>query len=361
MINDSWRRRKLTAIAVVFSTIVPSATNAQDPANKLQRPQAQAMRVQQVSPELEKVLVNWEKQSGKIEKLEGSHQRFVYDPTFLVEKRAKGYFYYEAPDKGRIDLEPVPINPNEVSRKKDPNTGEVYKITPDRPEKWVCDGKNITLVEIASKTYEKIPIPPEKQGHNIMEGPLPFLFGMPAEQAKMRYKLTLEANQPNRIQIKAEPLWPVDAQNYKEAQIILNPANYLPTAVKLTAPGGNQETVYVFSSLEVNKKTNPLKFWEEKDPFNPKLAGFKQLQQKVQNAAVPLMPSVIGQPGQQAQANMQKLGFKVTFLRGPAADRPDLVFVVKEQNPPPKSPVKPGQTVTLTLYDEMKTAAADGQ
>ncbi len=62
------------------------------------------LKVQNLPPELVKILQNWEKESGKINKLQGNHTRFRYDDIFQVEKRSNGKFYYEKPDKGAIEI-----------------------------------------------------------------------------------------------------------------------------------------------------------------------------------------------------------------------------------------------------------------
>ena len=64
------------------------------------------MRVEKLSPELLQLLKDWEKATGKFDKLQGEHYRWVYDFPFEVEKRAQGKFWFEAPDKGRIDILP---------------------------------------------------------------------------------------------------------------------------------------------------------------------------------------------------------------------------------------------------------------
>ncbi|HUG18784.1 MAG TPA: hypothetical protein VMM56_07380, partial [Planctomycetaceae bacterium] len=70
-----------------------------------------------VDPQLEKILKDWENKTKGITKLSGTHRRFVYDFVFEVEKRADGKFYYESPDKGRIDIEVVEIGEQEQSQK----------------------------------------------------------------------------------------------------------------------------------------------------------------------------------------------------------------------------------------------------
>ena len=53
-------------------------------------------------------------------------------------------------------------------------------------QRWICTGKQIFIIHDDTKIYDKIDIPAQQQGKNIMNGPLPFLFGLKAEQAKAR-------------------------------------------------------------------------------------------------------------------------------------------------------------------------------
>src|ERR1041384_4950127 len=84
-------------------SILPVGAEEPTTGSKLARPAAQPMRVKNVPPELMKLLEDWEASSSKIKKLEGEHRRWEYDYVFNVVKHNTGKFYYESPDKGRID------------------------------------------------------------------------------------------------------------------------------------------------------------------------------------------------------------------------------------------------------------------
>jgi len=135
----------------------------------------QAPPVQQLPIALEKILENWERESSKIEKLEGNHIRREYDDVFQIEKQSEGKFYYEHPDKGRIDIAGMKI-PEGAKSDKPNNKGDFYALKPGNDERWICDGKRIFSIDENEKKYEVYPIPLERRGVNIMEGPLPFLL-----------------------------------------------------------------------------------------------------------------------------------------------------------------------------------------
>src|SRR5262249_10294050 len=68
-------------------------TGEQDPSEEAEgkpaRPQPMTpMRIEKVSPEIEKVLKDWELHTSQFKTLAGEFSRFRYDKTFEVEKRA---------------------------------------------------------------------------------------------------------------------------------------------------------------------------------------------------------------------------------------------------------------------------------
>lgn len=315
-----------------------------------ERPQNNAtLQVKKLSPELEAVLRNWEKATGRVQTLQGKHHRFIYDEVFEVEKRADGIFYYRAPDKGRIDISAVKITADKKSGKTGKG-GKPFKLQSDRPERWVCDGKQILQVNDTQKTVEQFPIPPQAQGQNIMEGPLPFLFGMPADKAKRRYFLKLLKITETQVLLEVKPRWRQDAANWREAKVILQKRNYLPSAVQLTDPAGNLVTVYTFSDLKVNQK--PLLPWQG-DPFNPRLIGYKWIKSDSR------VPSVVGEDYEKAQEVLEAAGYSVKFRRGKPARTRESVFAVYQQEPNPATPLAKGKTVYLTCYDRMVQQTSD--
>jgi TIGR03009 family protein len=246
-----------------------------DPADagKLPRPPApDPLKVEVISPELEKILKNWELTTSGFKKMTAEFSRFKYDKTFEVEWRAEGKVAYEAPDKGNYVLNGVTIEKGDVSKKKSAKDGTPYTLKSSDSERWVCTGKEVIKINEKDKTDEKLPIPPDSQGENIMDGPLPFLFGMKADQAKRRYKLSLNKNtSKEEIWLDVIPRWQNDAANWSSAVVIIYAKTFQPKAVKLVDPTG-AESVHLFKNIEINPKRG---FFS--DPFKPNLWGFKQV------------------------------------------------------------------------------------
>lgn len=365
------QRRALVFTCCTALTLLSlqNASQSQEERKPRPNPADTVLKVQELPHELEQILKNWENNSKRIEKLQGNHKRLWYDDVFQLEKRSEGKFYYEQPDKGRIDITGMEIKPGQVSDKRNAK-GEPYQLKPGDNESWICDGKRIFSINEDEKSYEIYPIPLDRRGANIMEGPLPFLFGMPAETAKKRYFLKLMLNTPEQIIIAVKPRRRADAANYSEAKVRLDPKTYLPSAVQLIHPGGNQSTVYVFDNVVANKRRTIIdKVWG-KDPFTPHLDDY-QLQGKVtaevaqgDNPARPAqpapvqrvafkVPSLLGRDYKTAQKMLKQMGFESHVHPGNPAVKPgEKMFHVYQQKPEPGAEAKQGQTVHLLLYTD---------
>jgi TIGR03009 family protein len=272
------------------------------------------MQVEEVSPELDAILRAWERNTANIKTLSGEHVRFEYNDVFGVEKYSKGKFFFEAPDKGRIDIEGVPPKPGQVGKKKNPENGQPFLVEAGQDQMWVCDGKKITVVDPSQKQFEVLPIPPEMQGNNIVRSPLPFLFGLKAEEAKQRFEIKLLRDTPTDAWLEIIPRLKTDSQNYQVAKIILSKETFVPSAVNLIDPSGSIQTTYLFdkSTLRINQP-GWRERWLGQDPFQPALRGYKQ----VQTPAPPVQP--IQPAGGQAPAG-QRPGLPAT-QRPPVTNR----------------------------------------
>lgn len=236
------------------------------------------VRIPKLSPELEKVLKDWELRTSKIKSMSGSFTRFKYDFTFEVVKQAEGNFNYEAPDKGNYELRGVKVAAGQIQKVKN----IPMAVKSDEPERWVCTGKEVIRIDDKAKTYEKVIIPPESQGQNIIDGPLPFLFGMKADRAKQRYRdFKLLRNDETEIRLELRSFDKTDTRNWDKAIIQIDPKTFSPKAVKLIDTTG-AESVHVFKDIVTNK--GPGIF--DKDPFKPNLRSYKEVMQDRDPAAV---------------------------------------------------------------------------
>jgi TIGR03009 family protein len=355
----------LISVVCILNTSL-RAQNAPNPAGVL-NPAAQ--------PQLDLILKEWHESSVQIRELNGEHRRYVYDYVFGEAKQAMGRFYYRAPDSGRIDLTPNIQNQGKQIAKLNPANNKRVQLTvkPDQPERWICDGKQVLQIDESTKTVQHFPIPPDARGTNIMDGPLPFLFGMPPEKAKARYELAIIAQDKNWIDLLVKPRLKHDAANYRWARVKIERATMLPAAVQMIDPAGTKETVYTFPKIEKNPKTGfieGIKWWKEKDPFKPNLKGYNvqaaatEIAQPRQSPAPigpqplgpqrqpaeKIVPSVVGLGYLEAQKLLKRVGYEVKLQKGDPAVRRELVFRVQNQVPREKTAAKAGTVVWLTLY-----------
>lgn len=240
---------------------------------RLPRPEAQPLRIQKLSPELEQILKDWEQQTAKIQKLQGDTKYREIEQAFAVEFRGEGRFAFEAPDRGNYELQPAKISKGETSSIKNEQS-EPYRLEPKAAERWVCTGKEILKIDESQKTYEVVEIPEERRGDRIIEAPLPFLFGMKAEQAKQRYQIELKKETDKDIALQLRPNWSGDAANWSKATVIISKSNYLPREVRLISPGGTSMRIHTFENVKVNSN-NIFRSLFGDDPFRPKLKNYK--------------------------------------------------------------------------------------
>jgi TIGR03009 family protein len=296
-----------------------------------------------------------------------------------VEQQAVGSFYYEAPDKGRIDITGL-SKPSKLSRgkfkngKRDKNNGKVYQFKNSLSQIWIADGRNIKQIDEKRKTIELFPIPPGKRGKNIMDGPLPFLFGMPPEKAKKRFRFKLLSESKTKVWLQIWPNFQQDRKNWKEAKVILLKPSYLPEAVQMIDPTGTTEIVYRFHSLSVNK---PRTLWKKliggRHWTNPKFSGKyttninepqtarnepnRNPQSRQKRQLQPAVPSVVGMWFKDAENVLIRAGYQVITLRGSRTANKKWIHRVESQSPLSNKPFSKEQKVTIRLYIEAKATA----
>src|SRR4029077_10714513 len=118
--------------------------------------------------------------------------------------------------------------------------------------RWVCTGTEVVRIDDKAKTYEKVVIPPESQGQNIIDGPLPFLFGMKADRAKQRYRdFKLIKHDETEIRLELRSAYDPDTRNWDKAVIHIDAKTFTPKAVKLIDTTG-AESVHLFSDIVTN-------------------------------------------------------------------------------------------------------------
>ena len=358
-----------TATAFSVPTLAAPAFAGGDPVRP-PRPAPANLRVENLSPALEATLAAWYAATRDVEKLEGTHTEIRTVKSFAVEYHRAGKFYYQSPDHGRIELVPADVEG------KAPQTrpGEPYAVVPGQPELWICDGVRVTSQDRAAKEAQIIELPPDQRGENIMNGPLPFLLGMPPATVKARFQLRFfPGSEPtgdvrawlkdpaSKVVLELLPRRQQDSKNWRKAQVMLSKPDFLPVAVKLFAPGGDMEIVYNFRGIKKNRAAIFSVFLG--DPFKPDLKGYAIVRgnggpagQAPPAAAAAggkppqRVPAVTTMPYKMATAVLRERGYEVNLARGPETDKKALVGKVAAQQYKPGAELPAGKTVGLKVY-----------
>lgn len=323
------------------------------------------------SPELWKVLQDWSDGSSQIKYLTGNVVRNTYLMKFEQEKVARGKFWFGSPDKGRLDIAAVDITQKMLAERNNPNAkikrkanGEAFEFVSDEPKRWLCDGERIYNIDDQRKTAEVMMLPPNERGANIMNSPLPFLFGMPPNDAIQRYDLTLDKDyrpQYDVVKVSAKPRRMRDKQAWQVAEIFLDTKTWVPTAVKMVDPTGDTHTVYSFKDISFRR---PIL----QDPWDPKIKGYKinviqdgqgpsVAQQPKAAAAGNVFPNVVGQTHTTAKKALIAAGIPEKNIRmvnaGPAPKQ-SMTYRVRQQRPAADAPIDRTVPVELYVFDKPK-------
>lgn len=200
------------------------------------------------------VLTMWEQESGKIKTFKCSFEHLQYVHAIagldVPLHRNRGELTYQRPDKGSFVVDEITTWNNDREEPEWPVDKNAVG------EHYVCDGKKVYIYNHRAKQLEISPIPEELQGQEIVNSPLPFLFGAEAQKIKHRYWIRATHSDAEEIWLDARPKFAADAANYRQVEVILARKELLPRAIKVYRPNGDED-VYLFE-LEDAEINNPL-------------------------------------------------------------------------------------------------------
>ena len=208
---------------------------------------------------LDKVLEAWEKQTGEFARFSCNFRRYQFDPTLVQEHpytMAAGSIKYMKPDQGLFRADQL-VYYSGLDKEQKPQ----YKENPQKQfgEYWICDGKYVHVLDQNEKKCTKYELPPAMRGNAIYLSPLPFLFGVKADDIKTRYwihPLPLPKDRTNEVWLEAYPRRADDAANYQKVQVVLDLKDFLPKGLIVFLPNWRAEAqhreVYEFSDRRIN-------------------------------------------------------------------------------------------------------------
>lgn len=371
--------------------------------------------------ELDVLLEKWSKASGNVFRMEGDIQRRVYDLSFKTERFSQGSFAYEQPDCGRVNFKSARVTPQDLERraaevaaaKKAGTTprirlkedGEPFDLVESSDTEWWCNGTRVFDLDVQKKQALVASIPADMQGKNIMDSPLPFLFGMPPEKARRRYEMAFHqgkspASDATMVHLVIYPNLPQDAGEWHHVNLMLDTQNWLPVAVQMYDPPQTGISVYTFSNVQVNQTDWIRNFWPGRKPtFEPNLPpgwniipvgddggvesdvdngiarngapeapraprGLKRPTPQIEAGRI---PDLTGLPHKEALEILNALGLprddrnpkasRVSLQQGRPAATPAAIYTVESQDPQPGTEIKPNTRVTVRLFTDPDKAS----
>jgi TIGR03009 family protein len=184
---------------------------------------------------LNELLSGWEQKSKAMRDLECEFQRITRDRLFKTELVEYGKASAIKPYRGRLDLMDEKGNPTQI---------------------FIYTGKKIHQYDFEKK-QETVHVLPDAEAGQSMPGPLGFVYGMSAAEARARFDLTLvrEFSQGGAeyAEIRATPRTQIDQQEYKLAQILVDKKTFLPKELRIIETNGNEQH-WLFDRLDTNLK-----------------------------------------------------------------------------------------------------------
>ena len=201
---------------------------------------------------LDTVLVGWEKAMTDLRSFVAEVNRTTLDKALNVQDDYKGYamFFKGVNDQGskaRLELAKV----------KDP------KIF----EKFICTGPHLYEYAPANSVVRRHDMPKNGKDGMNKDSFLSFLFGMGAQQAKVRYEmLHVVPNPPDKFYhyILIRPRTVQDKHDFVEARLSLFRSNHLPAQIWYLQPNKNEIT-WNFKNLQIDRQI-PANYFEPDQP-----------------------------------------------------------------------------------------------
>ncbi|CAN5739735.1 hypothetical protein BH23PLA1_BH23PLA1_41870 [soil metagenome] len=198
---------------------------------------------------LNQILARWEADSAQIGSLFAEFDHVEKLVLVGTQKRYRGMAFLQRPNLALIELKR--------------QVGEEYKFD----KRIVCTGREVVEYSAAATQITVFPLPKDAQLRALDEGPLPFLFGLKAEEIKRRYQMTLKQEAEKSYRIEIEPLLPIDRDAFAVAVLDLNKETLLPDALYMLSANGQDQQHYYFTRILKNRP-----FQENTFHWSPELA-----------------------------------------------------------------------------------------
>lgn len=251
--------------------------------------------------QLDRLLQAWEVQSKGTDTLQCDFTRWHYDlvaaPAGVHSTWAKGQIRYGAPDKGLFKVDTLKFFKGMVEGKP-----AYDSVQGEYGEHWVCNGKEVIDFDHGKQECTIRELPPELQGTQIFESPLPFVFNLDAQKIRERYWVRqVPAPKPGVRLIEAWPKRQEDRAQYRLVQVVIAEQTFLPEALLVYAPNFDPQTApswdhYEFQNVQRNAMTAGVQefmnlFIKQKPP-----ASWKVIRERYQPISMPAQEQIAQPP-----------------------------------------------------------------
>jgi TIGR03009 family protein len=170
----------------------------------------------------------------------------------------------------------------------------VEKDQPQRYERYLCTGTHFYIFRPEEKTVYFHTLPPRKANEVPDQGPMSFLFGISADEAKKRYKMQITQQDEWYTYVQIEPLFPKDQVDFLYARLaVLNKPTraipqYYPRQIYWVEPQKVEVTWDMVQLLQNESATQV----DRRDFAAPQIPSGWQLK-PIQQPSQPNQPSVV--------------------------------------------------------------------
>jgi TIGR03009 family protein len=194
---------------------------------------------------LDAVLIEWEQHMKRVETLSAQCTRTTVDRVLKDTEVFEGAAQYIKPDLFTVEMK--------------------QKGKPERYEKWICTGTFLYEFLPQDKLLRVHELPRSKSGQLPQDSFLPFLRGMKADEAKLRYDLTLKKEDQWWIYVEIKPRLEEDKADFQSARLVLSSQTFLPRELRFKQPN-DSEVIWDIPKIQSGARLNRADFTAPKAP-----------------------------------------------------------------------------------------------
>ncbi len=241
--------RRIVGMLAIMVAAASSAKgqNAQPrrPAPAANAPAQKAMAAQEPNPAaMDALLERWAQQNGKLKTLTVNFERLDTSKVWGDKTEFVGSAYLQSPNLACLHFKKV-------------DRPEGKPATTADHERIVCTGQQVCQYDYKTKKIFVFPLDRDQRKRAIQEGPLPFLFNLNADEAKMRWGMRLMGEDDKNYLIGIVPRLSKDRDVFSQAFLQLSKATFLPDRMLLVDTNGKDTQDYRFKTVESNQPIKP--------------------------------------------------------------------------------------------------------